>query len=250
VTSSMRAEAPLAALPPDPPELGAPAAHRFELKLPLDNRTPAAVYAAIRRHPLGFERLHPERRVSSIYFDTPALTCLYTSVEGMSRRVKLRLRWYGDDDAVDAGQLEWKWRRGREGWKWTVPVAWEGELAKQRWSELRTRLREGLDGRQRAVFDALGVPALLVRYERAYWVSRDGRCRLTVDRALRFAAQTGGLAPQLRGEIPAHRVQVLELKLPVSQPELAREALQGFPYRAARFSKYTAGLAYCLPRLR
>jgi len=232
--------------PSDTPELGAPQQRRFELKLPLENRTPAAVYAAIRRHPLGFEPLHPERRVNSIYFDTPAFSCLHTSVEGVSRRLKLRLRWYGDDDAVDAGQLEWKWRRGRDGWKWTLPVAWEGELAKQRWSALRGQLREGLDGRQRATFDALAVPALLVRYQRAYWISRDGRCRLTVDGALRFAAQTGGLAPQLRGELPAHRIQVLELKLPVSRPELAREALQGFPYRPARFSKYTTGMGLCL----
>jgi hypothetical protein len=216
---------------------------RLELKLPLANRTPAAVWASIRRHPAGFERLHPPRWIGNVYFDTPSLACLRTSLEGVSRRVKLRLRWYDDGDIQGRGQLEWKWRAGRSGWKWTLPVAWEGALAKQRWSELRARLREELDGRRRASFDALCRPTLVNRYRRSYFVSRDGLCRLTLDEELAFLPQPGGLYPRLLGAVACPRLRVLELKLPVSRPEAARAALQGFPYRPARFSKYTFGLA-------
>jgi hypothetical protein len=219
--------------------VGAAGAPRLELKLPLANRTPAAVWASIRRHPAGFERLHPPRRIGNVYFDTPSFACLRTSIEGISRRLKLRLRWYGDGDVQGRGQLEWKWRAGRAGWKWTLPVAWEGPLAKQRWSELRERLREELDGRRRASFDALSRPTLVNRYRRSYFVSRDGLCRLTLDEDLAFLPQPGGLYPQLLGAITCPRVHILELKLPLDRPDAARAALQAFPYRPARFSKYT-----------
>lgn len=232
----------------DAPELTAPVTPRFELKLPLANRTPAAVEAAIRSHPLGFESLHPPRRVSSVYFDTPGFACLQTSLEGVSRRLKLRLRWYGESDAPGAGQLEWKWRRGDAGWKWTVPLAWEGELAKQRWSELRERARAELNGAQRATFDALAMATLLVRYRRSYFVSRDGTCRLTLDQDLSFVPQSGGLGLQLRGALPCPRIQVLELKVAYDRSDCAREALRGFPYARARFSKYTLGLELYLAR--
>jgi hypothetical protein len=215
---------------------------RFEFKLPLANRTPAGVWSTIRRHPLAFEEHHPPRRINNIYFDTPALTCFQTSIAGVSRRLKLRLRWYGDDDGVDHGALEWKWRAGKLGWKWTRPVAWEGELAKWSWTELRARLRAELNGRERATFDALAIPTLLNRYRRRYFISRDRRCRLTLDEDLSFNPQLGNLRPRTRFAIPAPRLRVLELKVSQTHSVAVREALQGFPYRSARFSKYTTGL--------
>ncbi|MGI9590134.1 MAG: VTC domain-containing protein [Myxococcota bacterium] len=229
----------------EPPPAAQP---RVELKLPLANRTPAAVLGAIRRHPLGFERLHATRWIHNVYFDTPSLCCFQTSVAGASQRLKLRLRWYGAAAGEGVGALEWKWRRGGAGAKWVVPVRWEGELAKQPWSVLRRGFRCELDGRQRATFDALAIPTLLNRYRREYWISRDGRVRLTLDDSLVFVPQSGGLALQTRGALPWHRVQVLEVKLPTGEAGTAREALRGFPYRPARFSKYTTGIELALVR--
>jgi hypothetical protein len=215
---------------------------RREIKIPLHNRTPAGVQACIRRHPLGFETLHPDRWINNVYFDTPSLACFYTSVAGVDRRLKLRLRWYGDCDDVREGQLEWKWRLGIAGWKWTLPVFWEDDLGKLGWTRLRERLRPELDGRQRATFDALAIPTLLNRYRRSYFVSRDGRCRLTHDTQLSFVPQSGGLGLQRHGGVSCWRTEVLEIKVDLARADAARRALAGFPYRPARFSKYTTGL--------
>jgi hypothetical protein len=223
-------------------EASAPVDRRYELKLPLLNRNAAGIWSSIRRHPLGFEELHPPRQINNVYFDTPHLSCFTTSIAGVSRRLKLRLRWYGESDDVGKGQLEWKWRAGNAGWKWSAPVAWEGNLAKQSWSPLRDRFRSDLDGRQRATFDALSITTLLNRYRRSYFISRDGRCRLTLDEDLSFIAQTGGLSLQTLGVTPCRRMQVLEVKVAYDEADVVRSALQGFPYRPARFSKYTTGL--------
>jgi len=219
---------------------------RREIKFPLVNRNPAGVYAAIRTHPMGFERLFPTRWIHNIYFDTPDFTCFYTSVSGASQRLKLRLRWYGDPDGLDGGALEWKWRHGALGRKWVAPVRWEGDLAKQRWSTLRTSFRGDLVARQRASFDALALATLLNRYRREYWISRDGSIRLTLDDQLSFIPQYRSLAPQMRGAIGWNRVRVLELKAPAASMEAVRDAARGFPYRPGRFSKYTAGMELAL----
>jgi len=220
---------------------------RMEIKFPLVNRTPAGVDAAIRLHPMGFERLFPPRWIHNIYFDTPDLGCFYTSVSGATQRLKLRLRWYGDPAGADGGALEWKWRQNALGRKWVVPVAWDGNLEKQHWSRLRAGFREGLGARQRTSFDALALPTLLNRYRRDYWISRDGSIRLTVDDQLSFVPQRGSLRPQVRGSIPWGRIRVLELKAPAASTDAVHEAARGFPYRPARFSKYTAGMELALP---
>ncbi|MBW2577561.1 MAG: polyphosphate polymerase domain-containing protein [Deltaproteobacteria bacterium] len=220
---------------------------RLEIKFPLANRTSAGVDAAIRSHAMGFERLFPTRWIHNIYFDTPALSCFYTSMSGATQRLKLRLRWYGDPAGPDSGALEWKWRRSALGRKWVAPVDWEGNLEKQCWSALRTGFREDLGARQRASFDALALPTLLNRYRREYWISRDESIRLTVDDQLSFVPQRSSLAPQMRGSIPWGRMRVLEIKAPATSMKSVREAARGFPYRPARFSKYTAGMELSLP---
>jgi hypothetical protein len=107
--------------------------------------------------------------------------------------------------------------------------------------------REDLGAKQRASFDALALPTLLNCDRREYWISRDGSIRLTLDDQLSFVPQRSSLAPQMRGSIPWGRMRVLELKAPVTSMKSVREAARGFPYRPARFSKYTAGMELSLP---
>jgi hypothetical protein len=90
--------------------------------------------------------------------------------------------------------------------------------------------------------DALAVPSLFNRYTRSYYVSRDGRCRLTRDRALAFGPQTGGLCFQRRREIAYRRFEILELKVASADHAVAKRVLADLPYRPARFSKYTTGV--------
>lgn len=221
---------------------------RYEIKLPLANRTPAAIEYAIHSHPAGFETLYPDRWIQNVYFDTIDYKCFQVSNAGADQRVKLRLRWYQDSEQASdsedpsSGQLEWKHRRGALGWKWTEFVDWEEGLSKIGWSSARSRMRASIGGRQRRVFDALPVPTLFNRYLRSYYISRDGRCRLTHDRKLGFAPQIGGLNVRTRFPTLALGIDVLEIKVVQRDFEVAREILNELPYRPARFSKYCTGI--------
>ena len=191
---------------------------------------------------MAFERSFPDRRINNVYFDTSELACFHASRAGLDRRLKIRLRWYGETDDIEQGHLEWKWRRGMTGFKWRREVVWGGGFGKRSWSRLRADLRTDLDAEQRATFDALPFPTLLNRYRRSYFVSRDGRARLTWDRDLEYLSQIGSRTPRVRGTVPHRRMSVLEIKLPASESDTARRVLAGFPYRPARFSKYAAGV--------
>ena len=44
---------------------------------------------------LGMQKLHEERDVNSVYFDTDNFSMFFASEEGLTPRKKVRIRWYG-----------------------------------------------------------------------------------------------------------------------------------------------------------
>lgn len=49
----------------------------------------------------GFQRIFPERRVNSIYFDDYRLSNYYDNLIGISERIKYRLRFYGQKEFLN-----------------------------------------------------------------------------------------------------------------------------------------------------
>jgi len=70
---------------------------RYERKYKLDLATPAFVKQVIKMHPASFRKIHPDRQVNNIYFDTIDLTTYKDNVIGIADRKKFRVRWYGED---------------------------------------------------------------------------------------------------------------------------------------------------------
>jgi hypothetical protein len=84
-------------------------------------------------------------------------------------------------------------------------------------------------------------PALFNRYQRHYFLSRDGKFRLTVDCELQFA----GMPCEHRQTIdlsPPAKTLILELKFGPALAQHADRVTNGLPFRVARFSKYVAGI--------
>ena len=78
---------------------------RYELKFACQEAAYERVRSVLHLHPAGIRRLHPTRTVQSIYFDTPFGRALEENRAGVSRRNKLRLRWYGSRTEVAEGVL-------------------------------------------------------------------------------------------------------------------------------------------------
>lgn len=200
----------------------------------------AEVLGLIRWHPALFREAYPPRAVNNLYFDTPGLHHYHSHVAGAAERLKVRLRWYGPDATrAEHPVLEFKSKHGAVGRKAShaLPAL-----------ELDGGFPEGLAGvLRRQVGEAARPsleclqPVLANRYQRRYFLSAGGACRLTVDTALEFAAPRLGfrLRPALPEQAPA---LILELKYDVSRAAEAEEMAARFPFRLTRCSKYVLGV--------
>ena len=195
----------------------------------------------VRTHAAAFDEPYPSRRVNNVYFDTHSLAAFRENLAGGSRRMKLRYRWYGDTFEPARGTLEVKRRRAGIGWKQSFRAPGVS-LPNASWSAVRRQLRAKLGREARLWLDASPLPVILNRYDRRYFLSRDGRVRLTVDWNQRVYDQRFGAAPNLRRASNLPATLVVELKFALPDHSRAREIVQSLPLRLSRNSKYVLGV--------
>lgn len=222
-----------------PEHLGAP---RYERKFLSWELSAGQLEHLVRLHPAMFSKVYPWRFVNNIYLDTPALDNYRDNVVGSRNRLKMRVRWYGEQfDAVAKPVLELKLKDGLVGWKAQYRLA-------------SFDLRPGFGHRiLEEVFRSSSLPApligmlkrlepvLLNRYRRRYYLAADRRYRITVDSDLDFRRLhrvTNSLAT------PATRLDccTLELKYAPEYDLSASEIAGRFPLRVSKNSKYVSGM--------
>ena len=91
-------------------------------------------------------------------------------------------------------------------------------------------------------FDLYSEPVLITGYRRRYFVSVDGRVRVTFDTSHRVLDQRGRPRANLRLEARAPSPLVVEVKFGYRDLEAGREAIRALPLRVTRNSKYTIGI--------
>ena len=64
-----------------------------------------------------FSEIYSERRINSIYFDTPNFDLALNHINGFQERRKVRIRYYGNIDKARSPSLESKIRDGLLGYK-------------------------------------------------------------------------------------------------------------------------------------
>ncbi|HOX00831.1 MAG TPA: VTC domain-containing protein [Candidatus Paceibacterota bacterium] len=198
--------------------------------------------ALIRLHPALFRSAYPARQVNNVYLDSPALRDYLDHVHGAARRLKTRIRWYGiENGAIEIPVLERKLKSGHVSGKEShplPPLPLDGALPTK-------TVDAALDGASlpsllRAELRHL-EPALVNRYERHYFLSADGRFRLTVDTRLLFFGvrpSTGSIV----GLPSGNGSPVIELKFSPEHAATAAAIANALPFRMVRFSKYVLGI--------
>ncbi len=162
---------------------------------------------------------------------------------GISRRTKLRFRWYGDDISVVQGVLELKCKSSQLGWKKHHSVGEGFDLMKISWRELLRRLREQVnDGEFSFWLSQLSWPVLITRYMREYYESTDHRVRVTIDYDLAFYEQITHWMPNLHLRAPVPGRVVVEVKADESLHRRVSDVLTSFPLQVERNSKYVGGV--------
>ncbi|MCR9093691.1 MAG: VTC domain-containing protein [bacterium] len=215
---------------------------RFEVKFLGQASAQDVIETWIREHAAGFVRPYPPRFVNSTYFDTYDLGAFEENLVGASAREKVRLRWYGREPESDRSTLEVKLRRNKLGWKLSYPVVGVPRHDVP-WQTLRADLRRQLPDDARVRFDLNPAVALVNQYYRHYFVSGDGRVRLTVDTDLKAFDQRFGRTPRLERSIDMPAILVVEFKFAPEDRAAAMKMVQGIPLRVSRSSKYAIACA-------
>jgi len=197
----------------------------------------------VRVNGAGFRTEYPPRRINNIYFDTYDLATYEANLSGCSRRLKVRYRWYGALEAPAAGSLEVKCKRNAIGWKLAEGVKAPLELAGESWAAIRRDLAGRLSPVFRETLAAYPQPVLANSYRRDYFISFDGRLRITLDTEQEVLDQRAGRAPNFRNRSNLPRTVILEVKCLNEDRGLASAALANIPLRISKSSKYVSGVA-------
>jgi hypothetical protein len=195
---------------------------RYEVKMPCEPHRLPQVQAWVRLHPAHWRIAYPPRQVNNIYFDTADCQGLNDNLGGTGTRGK----------------------EGTVGWKGVRPIHVTLDLAHQSWPEACRSIREAADTRASLWLAQFAHPVLINHYQRAYYVTADQTVRLTIDTELRAYDQRFSDWPNLRRPAVIADHVVIELKAPADRLSYQRlaEALDRFPLRPDRHSKYVQGM--------
>ena len=178
-------------------------------------------------------------RITSLYFDTPYDAALREKLDGVDRREKFRLRYYGE--RPDFLKLEKKFKVNGLCGKRSARLTWseaerllsgEDAFLLERGEPLLSELYHKLRG-------VLLRPRTVVCYDREAFLYAPGNVRVTLDRNLRTCGDSAGfLSPGAFPLRPLEGVTVLEVKYDAFLPDLVRLAVQTPGRRAGACSKY------------
>lgn len=209
---------------------------RREIKIPLCAADALQLDAFLLDAPVQFWTSYPPRYVNSYYYDTYANDDYVDNVTGLSDRIKLRFRWYGDIGGRFPIVLECKRKNGTISFKDTVFLG-EHETGLAAFSAAEATRDARLDPVMAARLARRRQRRLFVRYHRRYLAAPDG-VRLTIDQNIRYA-DGRERAPVLLSS-PVHTV--LELKFRPDRSDSTGRLLERLPFRLFRHSKYVIGV--------
>ncbi len=187
-----------------------------------------------------FYQEYEDRFINNIYFDSADNTCLRDNVDGLSKRHKVRLRWYGDLNKPDKGRFEIKVKKNQSNIKIIRKV---DELNLDwSWNKIINHIKDNLDDECRSLFNFYPYPRLINRYRRKYFRSKRMDLRLTLDTNLEFWSQEYSTKPLVNTSKKLDGFFILELKFPLNLEKEADNFLRQFPYTATKSSKYVTGI--------
>ena len=210
---------------------------RFERKYQISHLSKFAVEQVVKLHPVGFQKIFPNRQVNNIYFDTPDYQTCRDNIEGSNQRKKYRLRWYGRElQTINKPRFEIKIKHNELGRKEIAPFS-NQQLSEL--SKITKQVNQLTIGNAQLQLLKLS-PTLLNTYQRSYFGTNDGKFRITVDWDLQFYPPFTQGAFQQQPFVD--NSIILELKYEETADTLAQSIFQYLPFRQTKSSKYVKGV--------
>ncbi len=216
--------------------------YRYERKFLVTHLTENEIESIIKGHIALFSEIYSSRYINNIYFDSINLQNYFDSVDGISDRTKIRIRWYGKLFGVISNPiLEFKVKAG--------------QLNKKS-SFILKSFRLDCDFKISSIFETIDSsdmpknikqkiklyqPVLLNRYRRKYFQSFDKNYRITIDKNLSYYKINKHTNNFLNKSVD-HLSKIVELKYHSSKDSYAEAIVSSLPFRLNKNSKYVNGL--------
>ena len=218
---------------------------RYEMKYSINEDAYFWLIDKIMSHPSFFNEIFHKRQINNIYLDTIELDNYHANLRGNQTREKTRIRWYGDlFQTIKKPALEIKRRFGLVGDKLIYPLN-PIEISNQYyWQDIVESQKSSTNHEQEellVIIDKLSyqVPSIVNAYFRRYFLSANGKFRLTIDNEIKyFATNAGWINPS---SIEDHHI-IMELKYDLEDAKEAPYVSNYFPFRIIRNSKYVNGI--------
>jgi SPX domain protein involved in polyphosphate accumulation len=214
--------------------------YRYERKSYITELSEYEVEDILRTHPAIFSEAFIQRYVNNIYFDSFSFNNYYDNIEGITDRIKIRVRWYGNlFGAIDKPTLEIKIKKGLLGKKISMPIK---PFFLNKETNIGDILASNAQLQDSLMFDLNSLePSLMNQYLRKYYKSCNGHFRITVDTNQLFymiKKQNNYFLNQISDKNSV----ILELKYDEEYDSEASNITSIFPFRVTKNSKYVNGV--------
>ncbi len=216
--------------------------YRFERKFIIPERLTHSIEEVVKSNSALMRKIFCPRFTNNIYFDNSRFKFFFENIDGVSERMKTRIRWYGNlKGKIKKPVLEFKQKHGLTGSKTSIDLPSFDLKDIYRPGFLPSLFQNSnLDMRKKELMLSL-TPSLINRYQRKYFLSFDQKFRMTLDNHLKYYPVSSpeqlsscGLKDSLS--------MIMELKYsPIYQLE-SNNIAQEFPFRVIKNSKYVRGI--------
>ncbi len=212
---------------------------RYELKFVLNELQLNELLVLIKQQ--KFKKQFPKRTVKSLYFDNNEYSSVKDNISGISKRKKIRLRWYDESDQPPI--IEIKKRLGRIGDKLYLKAPFNSgkEIEVLSANKIFTILKKSNYHSNQFILISNLNPTLFVVYNREYMISNEG-IRLTIDKKIQFS-QASHFNPICNQKKFRYNKNIVEIKFPINKKKSINKILKSTGLAPSRHSKYLAGLS-------
>ena len=204
---------------------------RLERKWMLENVDINSFFIAIYRSSFLFSETYKSRNINTIYFDDVNFSSIRENLDGVSRKKKYRLRWYGNSQIISMPQFEIKTKIGFVTKKITYPI------------EINEKIKFNITGINKITNIILNkfeikkniFPILSTHYLRNYFVSSNKYIRATFDRNLKSHQIYGFRNLDFKKDF---KNLIFEIKYDRKFDDYVRKNLHNISARLTKSSKY------------
>lgn len=208
---------------------------RYETKIVVKDSSVSNLMNEVYTNPLMFTSLFIPRMVNNLYFDTLDLDHFHDHIYGYPKRLKVRLRWYGDFNSIQNATIEIKKKESTVGSKISFPVTGNIDL-NESISLLDIFKKTSAPIQTQESLSNL-VPSLYNRYHRTYYISANGKVRLTIDSDINHKSVHTSFWTEEPNDL-----RIVEFKYNQKEFFDGERALKNFSFVQDKSSKYVRGL--------